>query len=374
MRVAPDARRSSIVAGVSAGSARWTCEAGGGLAVLGPQRLVVLDDLAADQRPRQLGQLGGRRALEADEHVPGRPGVLDAGRRQRLEHDRIGGLGDDGAGRSGQRVQADAHPHDLAQPARRADRQPRQVVAGDVLDDPAAAVDDGAVGQPQRHAEQQVARRAVAVRARSGDRRRERLGDREPLGAGRVERQHLPALRQRAARARPSVTAPSTTAVRSPGSCSIRSVPPPPRARADGAGTGRAPRRTAGAWAGASRGCRARRGRRPAAAGPSPARSALREHPRHRAHLVDADPVLAGERPARLDAGVEDLGGQPLGALRLALDRGVVEHERVQVAVAGVEHVSDARARSGPRAPRSAAASAAGACAGRRRPGRSSRG
>src|SRR5262249_44730088 len=40
----------------------------------------------------------------------------------------------------------------------------------------------------------------------------------------------------------------------------------------------------------------------------------------HRAHLVDADAVLAGERAARVDADVEDRGGAALGALGLALD------------------------------------------------------
>ena len=41
---------------------------------------------------------------------------------------------------------------------------------------------------------------------------------------------------------------------------------------------------------------------------------------------------------------VEDRGGELLGALGLALDALVVEHERVEVAVAGVEDVGDAQA------------------------------
>ena len=64
---------------------------------------------------------------------------------------------------------------------------------------------------------------------------------------------------------------------------------------------------------------------------------ALAEELRHRARLVDADAVLAGERAARVDARVEDRRRERLGALGLALDRLVVEHERVQVPVAGVE-------------------------------------
>ena len=70
---------------------------------------------------------------------------------------------------------------------------------------------------------------------------------------------------------------------------------------------------------------------------------ALGEHLRHRARLVDADAVLAGERAARVEAGAEDRLGQLLGRLGLAL-RGVVEYERVQVAVACVEDVADAEA------------------------------
>ena len=70
---------------------------------------------------------------------------------------------------------------------------------------------------------------------------------------------------------------------------------------------------------------------------------ALGEHLRHRAGLVDADAVLAGERAARVEAGAEDRLGQDLRGLRLALRR-VVEDERVQVAVTRVEDVPDPEA------------------------------
>ena len=96
-------------------------------------------------------------------------------------------------------MQPQAHPHDLAQPAARAGHKPRQVVAGDVLHHAAAAVDDRAVRQPQGDAQQEVARRAVAVGARTGQRRCERLGDGAVFHAGWVERQHLAALGQRPA-------------------------------------------------------------------------------------------------------------------------------------------------------------------------------
>ena len=65
---------------------------------------------------------------------------------------------------------------------------------------------------------------------------------------------------------------------------------------------------------------------------------------RHVALLVDADAVLAGDRAAGLDARDDDLAGQLLGALGLALGVAVVADERVQVAVAGVEDVGHAQA------------------------------
>src|SRR4029079_4246021 len=68
------------------------------------------------------------------------------------------------------------------------------------------------------------------------------------------------------------------------------------------------------------------------------------EQERHRARLVDADPVLAGQRTARVDARLEDRLCQRSSTLRLAVAARVVEHERVKVPVAGVEHVADAQA------------------------------
>ena len=97
---------------------------------------------------------------------------------------------------------------------------------------------------------------------------------------------------------------------------------------------------------------------------------ALREHLRHRARLVDADAVLARERPARIEAGEGTLGelARPL-ALSAAASR--------QPADAGCRRPRGRRCRRGgrapARAPRSAAAPRAAASAERRRPGRSSR-
>src|SRR5262249_18571871 len=68
------------------------------------------------------------------------------------------------------------------------------------------------------------------------------------------------------------------------------------------------------------------------------------EHQRHGARLVGTDAVLPGQRAPGVDARGEDLLSQlacPLGFPGSAL---VVEDERVQVAVAGVEDVADAEA------------------------------
>src|SRR3954447_3938263 len=65
----------------------------------------------------------------------------------------------------------------------------------------------------------------------------------------------------------------------------------------------------------------------------------LAEHLQHRAGLVAAHAVLAGDGTALLHAQLHDRGGQVLRLGGLPGHRAVVEHQRVQVAVTGVEHV-----------------------------------
>jgi hypothetical protein len=50
--------------------------------------------------------------------------------------------------------------------------------------------------------------------------------------------------------------------------------------------------------------------------------------------------VLTGQRSARVEAGVENLLGEHACRPRLAARR-VVEHERMEIAVARMEHVAD---------------------------------
>ena len=69
----------------------------------------------------------------------------------------------------------------------------------------------------------------------------------------------------------------------------------------------------------------------------------LRKHFRHQIALLDADAVLAGQHAAELDAAAQDVGAKSLGAVHLAGLVGVVEDQRMQIAVAGVKHVGDAQ-------------------------------
>src|SRR3954447_18243129 len=68
----------------------------------------------------------------------------------------------------------------------------------------------------------------------------------------------------------------------------------------------------------------------------------LAEHELHRARLVGADTMLAGDRAAGLDAELENLRRERLGALGLAVDATVVEHEWMQIAVARMKDIAHA--------------------------------
>ena len=172
---------------------------------------------------------------------------------------------------------------------------------------------------------------------------------------------------------------PSTMHVRSPGSCSrmpsLRTALQGRPSRAGARGTGPAPRRTAAASGRACpgfaspRGSKARRSRCIAARSSSPNISGI-------AHALSVptpcSPVI--EPPASTQASRILLGELPPRASASPVDAPVVEHERVQVAVAGVEDVADAQPVLPARARRSGAAPRAASCAARRRPARSSRG
>src|SRR5271170_1696231 len=69
----------------------------------------------------------------------------------------------------------------------------------------------------------------------------------------------------------------------------------------------------------------------------------LGEHHRHQVPLLDPDAMLAGEHAADLDAQLEDVGPKRLGALQLPRLIGIVKDKRVEIAVAGMEHVGDAK-------------------------------
>ena len=73
-------------------------------------------------------------------------------------------------------------------------------------------------------------------------------------------------------------------------------------------------------------------------------RSACVEHFRHQVALFHADAMLAGEHTADLDAEAQDVGAETFRPVEFARLVGVVEDQRVQIAVAGMEDIGDAQA------------------------------
>ena len=70
----------------------------------------------------------------------------------------------------------------------------------------------------------------------------------------------------------------------------------------------------------------------------------LAEQPRHAVLLFQADAVLAAQHAAEVDAGLQDVVPGLEDAVDLLAVTFVVQHQRVQVAVAGMEDVGDAQA------------------------------
>ena len=91
---------------------------------------------------------------------------------------RIVRLDDDRARRLRQRVQTEADARDEGEPALGSADESPEVVARDVLHDLAAGIRDRAVGENERRAEHEVARRAEAVAERAGDVAGEQRADR----------------------------------------------------------------------------------------------------------------------------------------------------------------------------------------------------
>ena len=53
--------------------------------------------------------------------------------------------------------------------------------------------------------------------------------------------------------------------------------------------------------------------------------------------------MFAGQHAAEFDADPQDIGAEGLGPLHLAGLVGVVEDQRMQIAVAGMKHIGDAQ-------------------------------
>ena len=67
----------------------------------------------------------------------------------------------------------------------------------------------------------------------------------------------------------------------------------------------------------------------------------LAEHFAHQVALFDADAMFAGQHAAEFDAGPQDIGAEGFRPLHLAGLVGVIEDQRMQIAVAGMKHVGD---------------------------------
>ena len=305
-----------------------------------------------------------------DRRRAGTPRAHRAGDRRRSPHQR----GTPAAGWQ-RRVTCVMH----AERAERADEQPGEVVAGDVLHRRPAAPHEPAVGGDEAHLEHLVAQRAVRGAAGCPESPTASDPPTVAFGVARVER----ALLARARRAPPSSSAtvvPAPTRDGEVGGLVRRRSPPAPGPRRRREAAGRRPpgasRPPTGSTASrrprdarsatVALGARLRSTCPPGRAASSPHRLPRgqdlvgvratrrvervaqpglrvevvgREHQRHGVALLEPDAVLAREHAAGVDARAQDLVAGVVHALpdpRLAR----VEHDqRVQVAVAGVEHV-----------------------------------
>ena len=77
----------------------------------------------------------------------------------------------------------------------------------------------------------------------------------------------------------------------------------------------------------------------------------LAEHLAHQVALFHADAVLAGQHAADPHAGAQNVGAERLRLLQVARSVGIVEDQRMQIAVAGVKDVGSSAARIAPKAP-----------------------
>src|SRR5882757_4079407 len=68
----------------------------------------------------------------------------------------------------------------------------------------------------------------------------------------------------------------------------------------------------------------------------------LAEHFRHQVALLDADAMFAGKNAAEFDTDPQDIGAEGFGPFDLTGLVGIIQDQRMQIAVAGMKHVGDA--------------------------------
>ena len=179
-----------------------------------PGRLLVLPaehdggPAPADDGARGLGLLrhGGFDGLEPGEQTGRRPGDFYRGRRQR----RAGEFGGDGRRGlqgidfhlhrprcRGRRSQLERRGKDDAEAPEGSGEQAGEIVAGHVLHDDAAGLRHAAVDARHRHADDGVARRAVAMASRTAVVRGHDSADGRPLRPRRIPGEALAVHRQR---------------------------------------------------------------------------------------------------------------------------------------------------------------------------------
>ena len=70
----------------------------------------------------------------------------------------------------------------------------------------------------------------------------------------------------------------------------------------------------------------------------------FREHRAHEVTLLDANAMLTGQHTANLDTHFKNFGTKIFGGFQLARFIGIIQNQRMQVTVTGMENIGDTKA------------------------------